>query len=135
MTQPDRCQNRERLVAAMHAIQTTLQRVTEEKERLVAAINAIQLELRGETERRKWVDWIDAFGAEVKNTNQYTDEQRRDYIAGIVERIDVKWLKETRQHELTIRFRLPIVGDGIEWKNPKQKSLGYALVEGDLAGC
>lgn len=126
----------QRLLQQMNdtSYQTTVQRVTEEKDRLVAAINAIQLELRGETERRKWVDWIDAFGAEVKNTNQFTDEQRRDYIAGIVERIDVKWLKETRQHELTIRFRLPIVGDGIEWKNPKQKSLGYALVEGDLAG-
>lgn len=71
-----------------------------------------------------------AFGAEVKNTNQYTDEQRKDYIGGIVERIDVKWLKEPRQHELTITFRLPIVGDRIEWKNSKQKSQGYTLVEG-----
>ena len=73
---------------------------------------------------------VNAFGAEVKNTNQYTDEQRKEYIGGIVERIDVKWLKEPRQHELTITFRLPIVGDHIEWKNPKQKSQGYTLVEG-----
>ena len=50
---------------------------------------------------------------------------------GIVERIDVKWLKEPRQHELTITFKLPIVGDRIEWKNPKQKSQGYTLVEGE----
>lgn len=109
---------------------TTVQRVTEERDRLVAALNEVQLELRGENEKRKWVNWIDAFGAEVKNTNQYTDEQRKEYIGGIVERIDVKWLKEPRQHELTITFKLPIVGDRIEWKNPKQKSQGYTLVEG-----
>ena len=87
----------------------TVQRVTEERDRLVAALNEVQLELRGENEKRKWVNWIDAFGAEVKNTNQYTDEQRKEYIGGIVERIDVKWLKEPRQHELTITFKLPRV--------------------------
>lgn len=107
-----------------------MQREKEERDRLVAALNKLQLEPRGENEKRKWVHWIDTFGAEVKNTKQYTDEQRRDYVASIVERIHVKWLQEPRQHELTITFKLPIVRDRIEWKNPKQKSQGYTLVEG-----
>jgi DNA invertase Pin-like site-specific DNA recombinase len=116
------------------AYTTAVKRINEELERLEAASNEVQLELRGENERRKWVNWIDAFGAEVKNTSQYTDEQRKAYVEGIIERIDVKWLAEAREHELTIHFRLPIVGDGIEWKNPASKSQGYTLVEGERSG-
>ena len=116
------------------AYETTVQRIRDERERLEGVLNEVQLELRGVNESRKWVNWIDAFGAEVKNTNQYTDEQRKAYVEGIVERINVKWLADTREHELNIHFRLPIVGDGIGWKNAAAKSQGYDVVVGERSG-
>lgn len=110
---------------------TTVERVAEEKTRLEIALNDVRRELRGESERKKWVDWIDAFGNEIEKTNQFTDEERQRYVAGLIERIDVKYLPETREHELLLHFRLPIVNDGIEWKDPKKKSRGYTLKEGE----
>lgn len=109
---------------------TTMQRLKDEQQRVKAALAEIKLQLQTETTRQKWVNWLDAFGTDVKNTNSFDDEQRKQYIAGIVERIDVRWLPELREHEMTIHFRLPIVGDGIQWIDPKHKSKGYALVEG-----
>lgn len=40
-----------------------------------------------------------------QKTNSFTDEQRKEYIAGIVERIDVKWLASARQHEMVIHLK------------------------------
>lgn len=109
---------------------TTMQRLTDGQQRVSAALAEIKLQLQTETTRQKWVNWLDAFGTEVKNTSSFDDGQRKQYVAGIVERIDVRWLPEQREHELTIHFRLPIVGDSIQWLDPKRKSRGYTLVEG-----
>jgi len=109
---------------------TTMQRLNEEQQRLQVALAEVKLQLQHETVRKKWIDWLDAFGEEVKNTSTYTDEQRKQYVEGIVERIDVRWMPEQREHEMTIHFRLPIVGDGIQWVDAAKKSLGYTIVEG-----
>lgn len=109
---------------------TTMQRLNEEQQRLQTALAEVKLQLQNETVRKKWIDWLDAFGEEVKNTSTYTDEQRKLYVEGIVERIDVRWLPSSREHEMTLHFRLPIVGDGIEWLDEKRKSRGYTMVEG-----
>lgn len=109
---------------------TTVKQINEEKDRQEAELNAVRLELRGENEKRKWVDWLQSFGSEIEKTNQFTDDERQKYVAGLVERIDVKWIKESREHELVMHFRLPIVGDGIDWKDPTNKRSGYTLREG-----
>ncbi len=109
---------------------TTMQRLNDERERLTGLLAEVKLQLQAETTRKKWVDWVDAFGTEVANTASFTDEQRKAYVSGIVERIDVKWLEDVGQHELTMTFRLPIVGDGINWLNAKKKSMGYTITEG-----
>lgn len=109
---------------------TTMQRLTDEQERLKAALAEVKLELQEQTTRKKWIDWLDAFGSEITGTESFTDQQRKDYIAGIVERINVQWLPDDRAHELEFHFRLPIVGDGIEWLDTKRKSKGYTLNEG-----
>lgn len=109
---------------------TTMQRLRDEQLRLQGVLAEVKLQLQTETTKKRWVDWIDAFGAEIKGTSTFTEEQRKEYIAGIVDRIDVKWLAEERQHEVTIHFRLPIIGDGIQWIDAKQKSKGYTLIDG-----
>lgn len=93
-------------------------------------INAIQLQLEGVSARKRWVNWLDAFGEHVDNTGTFTDEQRKAYIQGIVDRIDVRWLPNAGEHQLNIQFRLPIVGDQLQWRDEKQKSLGYELIDG-----
>lgn len=111
--------------------QTTVARIAQEKDRLELALSDARRELHGASETRKWVNWIDEFGKEVKDASQMTDEERKTYIEGLVERIDVKYLPETREHQLLMHFHLPIVGDGIKWLDPDKKSRGYEVLEGD----
>ena len=47
----------------------------------------------------------------------------------MIERIDVKFLVETKEHQLEIRFIKPIVGDGIIPQKPK----GYRLRKGSAS--
>lgn len=115
-------------VDASHS--TTVDRITDEKDRIESALNDVRLQLRGENERQKWVNWIEAFGAELDQTREFTDEQRQQYIAGLVERIDVTYTPANREHQLTLHFKLPIVGDSIKWKK-QSKNGGYQLVDGE----
>ncbi len=39
---------------------------------------------------------------------------------------------ETNMHELAVKFHLPIVGDGVIWKNPQNRKDGYKFKRGKL---
>jgi len=45
----------------------------------------------------------------------------------------VKYDGNHNEHELSIQFHLPIVGDGIQWKNSASKKEGYRLKKGKKA--
>ncbi len=55
---------------------------------------------------------------------------KKEYLEGIVRRIDVTLDKKTNDHHLDLTFALPLVGDGIEYQNPKKKGDGYRVIEG-----
>ena len=96
----------------------------------VSLTNA-QLELKGTKESKKWVDWVKQYGDEVSSKDSLTDEQKRTYLSGLIERINVKYLSESNEHQIEIQFHLPIVGDGIKYKDTSQKSLGYKVIKGE----
>ena len=60
----------------------------------------------------------------------YTVSMELLYLKGLIEKIEAKFNAETRNHELEIHFQHPIVGDGIKWKDPKKKTLGYKVLNG-----
>lgn len=45
-----------------------------------------------------------------------SDEKKKAYIEGLVKQIDVRWNEAEREHDLTLTFYLPIVNDGITWR-------------------
>ena len=70
------------------------------------------------------------FGEELDEKRKLTDDQRQQYLAGLIEKIECRFLAETGDHELTIHFHHPIVGDKVKWKDPQKKSLGYKVIQG-----
>ena len=87
----------------------------------------------------KWNSWLKAFGSEIEGLDSKSEVERKEYIEGLVKRIDVRWHEEKREHELTLTMHLPIVGDGITWRD-KDKIIGkgrqavrYDLHEGSTA--
>lgn len=91
-----------------------------------------RLKLKGLTDKKRWFDWLRVFGEELVAKDNLTDEQRKAYLVGLIERIDVKYLAESRAHELRIHFKLPIVGDTFEWTNYKKRT--YKLADGSQEG-
>ena len=81
-------------------------------------------------EKKQWGYWVDHFGREMEEKKNLTDEQRQLYLKGLIEKIEAKFNRKTRAHELDIHFRHPIVGDGIKCKDPKKKTLGYKVLNG-----
>ena len=112
------------------AYTTALQRLNEQSDRYKEEINNLRLKLKGETEKRQWVDWVKLFGQEIDQKTKLTEEQKQLYLKGLIDHIEARFLPDTRDHELTIHFNHPIVGDKIQWKDPKAKSKGYKVVKG-----
>jgi hypothetical protein len=113
------------------AHKVTVTRVLEAKDRIEQNLSDARQELRGASDRKRWVRWLDAFGESIKPQGQQSDEDKKGYIAGLVERIDARYLSDSREHELKIHFKLPIVDDGIKWNVPSNKKKGYTVVGGE----
>ncbi|MFD0740091.1 recombinase family protein [Lysobacter koreensis] len=96
---------------------------------LLARIEVLKEGVKNQALEKKWVDWVKAFGDEVKLKSKLTPEDKKNYLRGMVERIDVKFLAETKEHQLEIRFTKPIVGDGIV----PLKQKGYKLRKGSAS--
>jgi len=112
------------------AYKTAMERLNEQADRYKTEINNLRLKLRGETEKKQWVDWVKLFGDEINEKAKLTDKQRQLYLQGLIEKIECRFLPKTRDHELEIHFKHPLVGDGIKWNDSKKKALGYKVLNG-----
>jgi DNA invertase Pin-like site-specific DNA recombinase len=77
-----------------------------------------------------WLDWIEKYGDDLTLTSNLSKEDRKEYLGGLLDRIEVRLDKKTLDHELQVFFQLGLVGDGIEYVNLRRKSDGYRVVEG-----
>ena len=79
---------------------------------------------------QKWLDWVEKYADQVGELGDYTDAQRKEYLEGIVDSIKVSLDQHTKDHHLDVVFRLPLVDDGIEYIDEKNKNLGYEVIDG-----
>lgn len=112
------------------AYKTAVNRMNDVADQLKSEINDLRLKLRGEAEKKQWVFWVEHFGQELDSKKKLTDEERKLYLQGLIEKIEAKFNAETRDHELEIHFKHPIVGDGIKYKNVDRKRQGYTILNG-----
>ena len=112
------------------SLHLALVRSNEEIHNLEVKIANLQLQLKGGNESRKWVNWLKDFGQDLNRKKELGDEERKQYLTGLIEEIKVKYDEKKNEHELSIQFQLPIVGDGINWKNPAKKKEGYKIKKG-----
>ena len=74
---------------------------------------------------------IENYHFKIGEYGSLSETKRRDYLVGILNRIEVQYDKESKEHVSDIQFKLPLVGDGIEYQDKKDKSKGYQLLDGD----
>ncbi len=79
---------------------------------------------------RQWIDWLSRFGEDIELKSTQTPEMRKEYLSGLLERVDVDLDHQTNSHIISLHFKLGLVGDGIKYLNQGNRSQGYDLVEG-----
>jgi len=111
-------------------------RVNAELREIEDQLLKIRTELEGATNGRKWISWLKAFGQEIESLDLQSNAQKKKYIEGLVKRIDVRWNDALREHELTLTMHMPIVNDGVTWKEIEEykgkgrRAKRYDLFEG-----
>lgn len=108
------------------AFQNSKDRVNE----LEVLIANTQLQLKGNVDNKKWVDWVKLYGQQITNKRELSDEEKKAYLAGLIETISVKYIKAKNEHELTVQFNLPIVKDSVKWNDPENRRKGYKVIKG-----
>jgi DNA invertase Pin-like site-specific DNA recombinase len=78
----------------------------------------------------KWINWLDMFGSEVCSLDTLDDKSKRDYLEGMIDRIEVRYDEKSNGHELIIKFRRPIVDDSIQFIDVSNKKKGYRVIDG-----
>lgn len=105
-------------------------RLKQEIGRVETELAQLRLELGGAARARKWVDWLKSYGQEINDLDALSDLKKRDYLGGLIKRIDVTYQAQERQHTLLMTLELPIVDDGIKYTGRGEKLREYELVHG-----
>ena len=79
--------------------------------------------------QKRWLDWVGKYADKVGAMDDFSNEDKKEYLDGILERIEVSLDKETNDHHLDLTFSMGLVGDGIEYQDPKNKSAGYDVIK------
>jgi hypothetical protein len=90
-------------------------------------LNNLKLSIKGQQTHKKWDAWIKQFGETIASKMTLRQEERKQYIAGLLDRIEVRYLKAKDAHELKLQFRLPIVSDKFHSKGVGRKGDWYDL--------
>lgn len=95
-----------------------------------------RLKIQHLSEQNSWIDWISKYQDKILDWNKFSKEELMESINHFVEKVYVKFDSEKKEHIITIRFKLPLVNDRIDYKDPDNKSRGYKVREGktDLNG-
>ncbi len=102
-----------------------------ERDRVGQELEATKAEIEWKEAQKSWVNWLGRFNSEIEQKNTLTDEEKKEYLAQIVEEIRVYFDEEANRHNLEIEFKVPIVGDEIIYKDPKRKAKGWTIQRGE----
>ena len=93
-------------------------------------IEQTRIRIKNLGDKKSWLDWIDKYGDDLTLKKDLRKEDKKEYLEGLLDRIEVRLDKKTNNHTLKVFFRLGLVGDGIEYVDPKRRSAGYKVLEG-----
>ena len=78
-----------------------------------------------------WLDWIKSFELEVLSWGDNLDfHSKRDKVEKYIKRINLNYFEDSKKYEIEILLRYPMISDEFEWKDKKNKSLGYKIKKG-----
>ncbi len=103
--------------------------ITRKKISLEADIEVLEATLIGISQNKRWLDWLVKFKNQIDSYESFSPEQKRELLQGVLTSIEVH-LEPDQTHRLVVNLQMPLVGDELEYINPRKKSDGYRVVEG-----
>jgi len=108
------------------------QRLDAKKTELEASLAQLNFEDKDLTNQRKWIDWVGLHKRQMADLHTMEEPDKTNYLLGIVERIAVH-NKTNNAHRIAIKYKLPIVGDAIQYQRTDGKRKGpYDLIDGSV---
>jgi hypothetical protein len=83
-------------------------------------------------EMEQWSNWVKTLRQQIESYRKFNPHQRKEVLQKLLTFVDVH-LIDNQTHWLEIQFKVPLVGDLLVYKDPKQKALGYSLKDGVTA--
>ena len=112
--------------------------LNQELESLKEELEKTELEIEDLSEEKVWLDWLSTYGNYLETKIAEQKENQKDWLKGIIQNIvvhvvegqdrDGNWIQVG--HKFEIIFKLRVVKDKFNWKDPSNKSLGYDVSEG-----
>jgi DNA invertase Pin-like site-specific DNA recombinase len=108
------------------------ERITAEKIETEAELEKLEGHITESLDMEQWGNWMRTFRQQVDSYRKFKPEQRKEVLQKLLTTVDVHLIDE-QTHWLEINFKVPLVGDALQYHDPKQKALGYSLNEGGTA--
>jgi len=115
-----------------------LKSLNNELDDLKDELQKTELDIANLSEEKVWLDWLSKYGNYLETKIAEQKENQKDWLKGIIEGIfvhvvdgqdrDGNWVQVG--HKFEIIFKLRVVKDKFNWKDPNNKSLGYDISEG-----
>ena len=80
--------------------------------------------------KTQWVDWLTKFGDRITELSDFSPQDKRLFLMGILEKIEVSTVN-TQEHSLVFYFKVPYVNDKIEWTKGKSGKRKYRIDGGE----
>ena len=129
-----RSQRRSRLMGKITLAQypKIKERITAEMLDAEAELERLEGQINESQEMEQWSNWVKTFRKQIESYRKFNPHQRKDVLQKLLTYVDVHLLNN-QTHWLEIQFKVPLVGDLLLYKDPKQKALGYSLKDGVTA--
>ena len=104
----------------------------EQQEIVVEQLSQLENRLLNAEANKKWVDWVGEFDNRIERlkNGEISFDEKKVFLNQFIDRIEVT-NDEIGKHQLKIKFKLPYVNDGFEYKDQNNKSKGYDILNGD----
>ena len=94
--------------------------ISERENNIDKDVSIKERELDSILEKDKWLDWIDTHLNNIQDIYQTKGiKERKKVIKTYVDNIMLNWNEDTKQHTLTMEFKLPLINDSISYKKGK----------------
>jgi len=93
-------------------------------------VEQTRIRLKNLANQKSWLDWISKYGEQLSLQSELPKEEKKEYLEGLLDRVEVRLDKKTNDHTLKTFFHMGLVGDGIEYVDPNRRSAGYKVIEG-----